>query len=138
MSEQQNTALIESLYAAFARGDVGFILDRVTVDTVWIAEGPAAIPYCGQHHGQDGVLKFFQALGGTLENISLTTEHFAATGDIVMSLGRFSGIVRATGQSFDIPAAHCFQIRDGKVAKFVDVIETASVGVAYTSLSAKA
>ena len=32
MSEQQNAALIQSLYDAFSRGDLPFILDRLTED----------------------------------------------------------------------------------------------------------
>jgi ketosteroid isomerase-like protein len=99
MNEQKNTELIETLYAAFSRGDVQTILDGVTSDTVWTTEGPATVPYTGERHGPEGVLGFFQGLGGTLDNMRLTTSHFVAQGNAVMTLGRFAGTVKATGKS---------------------------------------
>ena len=138
MNETQNTALIKSLYDAFGRGDVPFILDQVTSDTVWNTEGPAIIPYTGTRRGPNQVLGFFEALGGTLNDMKLSTDHYIAQGDAVTTVGRFAGTVKATGKSFDAPVAHYFQIRDGKVAVFIDIIETASIAEAYQASAAAA
>jgi len=138
MNETQNAALIRSLYDAFGRGDVAYILANVTADSVWNTEGPAVIPYTGVRRGPKEVAGFFEALGGTLDNMKLTIDCELAQGDGVASFGRFAGTVKATGKSFDAPVAHYFKVRDGKVSEFVDVVETGSIAAAYTASAAAA
>ena len=133
MSEQQNVALIQSLYDAFGRGDVHHILDRVTEDVEWTLEGPSIIPFAGKRRGPSEVLGFFQALGTTQTNQKLSTETWCSQGDVVSTFGRYAGTVTATGKSFDTAVAHFFWIRDGKVAKFVDLGDTAAFAEAYTA-----
>jgi ketosteroid isomerase-like protein len=138
MNEQNNTALIQSVYDAFKRGDIPFILGNLTGDCQWESEGPETIPYTGNRRGAQEILGFFAALGGTLDDMKLTTDHFVAQGDAVTTFGRFAGTVKATGKKFDTPVAHYFQIRDGKIAVFVDIVETASVAAAYQGSAAAA
>ncbi len=132
MSEQQNTALIQTLYDSFAKGDIQGILDSLTDDVEWTLEAPSIIPFAGKRKGPSQVLGFFQALAGTQQNMKLTTEKWVAQGDTVATLGRYSGTVTATGKSFDTVVAHFFTIRDGKVSRFVDVGDTAQFVDAYT------
>lgn len=136
MNEQQNTALIQKLYDAFARGDVQTILDNLTDDVAWQMDGPAIIPFTGRRTGPAEVRGFFEALSATQQNMKLTTERFIAQGDGVATLGRYAATVTATGKSFDSAVAHFFTIRDGKVAQFVDVGDTAAIADAYVNRSA--
>lgn len=138
MSEQQNVALVQKMYAAFERGDVQTILDNLADDVVWSLQGPAIIPYAGTKTGPAQVLGFFQALAGTQSEIKLTTEAFVAQGDQVATLGRYRATVKATGKKFDSPVGHFFTIRNGKVARFVDFGDTAAMADAYASKSAAA
>ena len=138
MNEQKNTALIQDMYDAFGRGDIAHVLGCVTSDSVWNTEGPSVIPYTGIRRGEKEIMGFFEALGGTLDNMKLTTSHIVAQGGTVISVGRFAGTVKDTGKRFDAPVAHYFKIRDGKVAEFVDIIESASIAAAYTAASAAA
>ena len=138
MSEQQNTELVQSLYAAFAKGDVQTILDHLTSDVEWILEGPSILPFSGKRHGIAEVKQFFEALAGTQTNMKLTPQQFVAQGDMVAMVGRYSGTVTATGKSFDGPLAHFFTIRGGKCVRFVDVADTAGMADAYQSTSAAA
>ena len=138
MNETQNTALIRSVYEAFGRGDIPYILSKITADSVWTTEGPSVIPYTGKRSGEKEVLGFFDALGGTLNNMKLTTDYFVAQGDAVTTFGRFAGTVKATGKSFDAPVAHYFKIRDGKISVFIDIIETQSIAAAYAGAAASA
>lgn len=136
MSEQQNTALIQEMYAAFGRGDIAGILSRLTDDVEWTTEGPPVIPYTGKMVGRAQVETFFKALGSTQENMKLTTDGYIAQGDQVATHGRYSGVVKATGKRFDGPMAHIFTFRDGKVSRFLDIIDTAQMVDAYTAASA--
>jgi hypothetical protein len=131
MNEQANTALIQSMYAAFGRGDIRFIADSLASDIEWTLEGPEIIPYAGRRHGVDQVLGFFHAMATTLTGPKLTITDIVAQGDKVAAFGRFAATVTATGKRFDSQVAHLFQIRDGKVSNLVDVVDTAAEAEAY-------
>ena len=138
MKEQHNQALIESLYAAFGRGDIPFILKRLTSDVEWTMEGPSDLPFTGTFRGPEGVLQFFQGLGSTQSNQKLTMTDVIAQGDKVAGVGRYAANVKSTGKSFDSAVAHYFVIRDGKVARFYDFINTHEVAQAYQASAAAA
>jgi uncharacterized protein len=133
MSEQENTALIQKLYEAFGRGDVKTILENVTEDVKWSSPGPDAIPYSGSRSGPSEVREFFEQLARTQENVKLTIDRFIAQGDSVATLGRYTGNVRATGRSLDSIVAHFFTIRDGKVASWIGLGDTAHAASAYAA-----
>jgi ketosteroid isomerase-like protein len=136
MNEQQNTALIQKLYDSFAKGDIQTILDNLTDDVEWGLEGPAIIAFAGQKKGREQVKGFFEALATTQRGMKLTVDQFVAQDNRVASTGRYAATVTATGKSFDSPVAHFFEIRDGKVARFVDFGDTAAFAEAYTQASA--
>ena len=136
MAEQDNIALVNKLYEAFARGDIQTILDNVTDDIQWSNPGPSSLPYAGDRTGPAQVREFFDKLVGTQENPNLTIEQIIAQGDAVATLGRYSGKVKATGKSFDSPVGHFFTIRGGKVARWVGLGDTANAVASYTGASA--
>ena len=138
MSEQQNVALIENVYQAFARGDLAFIYERLADDVEWTLEGPSIIPYAGKRKGVAQVKGFFEALAGTQTNLKLTMGPLIAQGDRVSGLGRFSATVTSSGKSFDSFVGHFFTVRDGKIAEFVDLVDTAAMADAYRAASAAA
>jgi ketosteroid isomerase-like protein len=133
MNEQQNTALIQKMYDDFGRGDIPAILAALADDVEWSLEGPAIVPYTGNRKGPAEVLGFFEGLVTTQTNMKLTIEHWVAQGDIVATVGRYSGTVTATGKSFDTAIAHFFTIKDGKVTRLVDFGDTAAFAEAYTA-----
>jgi ketosteroid isomerase-like protein len=135
MSEPANIALIHRLYDAFSRGDVATILSNLTPDVEWIFEGPAIVPFTGKRHGIEETKGFFTALATTQSGMKLTTDEFVAQGDRVATYGRYTGTVTATGKKFDSPVGHFFQIKDGKVARFVNMGDTAAYVEAYTASS---
>lgn len=78
---------------AFGRGDVQSILDNLADDVQWGMEGPAIIPFTGRRTGRAQVQGFFEALATTQHGTKLTIEHFVAQGNMVATIGRFSGTV---------------------------------------------
>jgi len=138
MSEQQNLEKVKSMYAAFGRGDAGYILDGLAEDVEWILEGPAILPFAGTRRGRTEVTGFFEALATTQTNHKLTIDTYVAQGDVVATMGRYAATVKATGRSFDSKVAHFFTFRDGKVAKFADFVDTAQMASAYETAAAAA
>src|SRR5579863_1420097 len=132
MNEQQNQAIVQSMYDAFGRGDVQAILNNMTSDADWIFEAPEIIPYAGVGKGPAAALRFFGGLATTQTGQKLTVDYIVAQGDKVASYGRYAATVTATGKSFNAPFGHFFTIRDGKVTSFVNLGDTAAVVEAYT------
>ena len=131
--EQENSRLIQGVYDAFEQGNIQHILDRVTGDVEWVNEGPESIPYAGRYDGREAVPRFFQALASTTENGRVKADELIAHGDKVVGIGRFTAKVKATGKSIDVPIAHVFTIRGGKIGKWIGYADTARVVEAYTA-----
>jgi uncharacterized protein len=121
-----NTATVQELYAAFGRGDVPAILAKLAEDVAWESEGPAIISFSGIRHGKAEAKGFFDALGADHLNPQLTIAEYVASGDTVMTIGRYTATMKATGKKFDSPIAHYWKFRDGKVVRYIGFVNTAA------------
>jgi uncharacterized protein len=133
MSDTTPASVVQSLYAAFGRGDVAFLLGAMTDDVEWSLFGPSTIPYAGTFKEPDGVGRFFSILGGSLDFQAFEPRKFIAEGDTVAVLGRELATVRATGRAFDVQWVHVFVVRDGKIAQFTEYTNSADVAAAFAS-----
>ena len=87
---------IQSVYEAFGRGDLGFILDQLTDDVDWAScPGSDVAPWHGIHRGKAEVPNFFKALGGALQITEFTPLSFASNETDVMTVTRWSATARA-------------------------------------------
>jgi ketosteroid isomerase-like protein len=114
---------VKEIYAAFGRGDINGILSRLSNDVIWTAEGPKAISFCGVRHGAAEVPGFFEAIARDHSDPKLTIDAYISEGDQVATFGRYSATMKATGKRADTPVAHCWKVRDGKVARYDGFID---------------
>lgn len=138
MSEQDNLDIVMGIYEAFGRGDLPAVLNRVDPQAELQFEGPSAVPWTGNYHGREGWTKFFQTLGRNVDEITLTMEPFAAQGDRVVVAGRYQARVKATGQRIDSPLVHLWTLRNGMVARCLELTDTAAEAAACTAGAAVA
>jgi ketosteroid isomerase-like protein len=139
MSEQDNVRIVQEAYAAFTRGDVRGILERLTDDVDWFTPGsPDAIPYAGQKRGLSDVEGFFATVGESETFTGFEPREFIAQGDRVAAIGNYKGRVKASQKDFDIEWVHIFTFRDGKVASFREYLDTAALAEAHRTDSAQA
>ena len=119
----QSIELVKGVYGAFARGDVPAVLGAFADDIEWYeAEG---MPYGGLHHGGDVVAqKVFGPITEDIDGFALVTEEFIGTGGTVVAVVRYTGTGKATGKALDLPVVHVWDIRDGKLARFRQFIDT--------------
>ena len=136
MSEQTNTAVIQSMYAAFNSGDVQTILANVAPNAEWVDYGPAAVPYFGDFTGR--VLEFFQAIGGSTTGGNVAVSNYIASGDVVVTQGQYTATVQSTGAKIDSPVAHVFTLKDGKVTSWKGYGDSAAVLAAHSGKAASA
>ncbi len=122
MSEQ-NVGFVKDIYAAFGRGDVPAVLGAFADDIEWFeAEG---MPYGGLYHGGEAVAQnVFGPISEDVEGFAITTEELIGSGATVAAVVRYTGTGKATGKALDVPVVHVWDIRDGKLARFRQFIDT--------------
>jgi ketosteroid isomerase-like protein len=128
--EQENVALIEKIYAAFGAADLPGILNNVHSSAEWVNYGPKTVPYAGNFTGR--IAEFFQAIGQSTKNGKVAAGKFIASGDTVVSIGRYTATVLSTGANIDSPIAHIFTVRGGKVSSWHGFSDSAAVAAAHT------
>jgi uncharacterized protein len=121
--EEQNIEVVRGLYEAFGRGDVPGVLGGMTDDMEWHeAEG---MPYGGVYHGGDEIAQnVFGPIVDDIPDFAVTPEEFIASGSTVAVVVRYSGTAKETGNTLNLPAVHVWDVRDGKVARFRQFIDT--------------
>jgi uncharacterized protein len=127
MSEQDNVRTIEAVYAAFGRGDLGALLNSLAEDVVWQHPGPADIPWAGARQGRDEVAEFFIAVNQHIDIEHFTPGVFVTHGDDVIVFGHESGRTRAAGRVYGTDWVHVFTVREGRVARFREYTDTATL-----------
>jgi uncharacterized protein len=128
MSEQ-NVEFVKSIYGAFGRGDVPAVLGAFADDIEWFeAEG---MPYGGLHRGGEAIVQnVFGPISEDVEGFAITPEELIGSGATVAAVVRYTGTGKATGKALDVPVVHVWDIRDGKLARFrqfIDTVEFAEV-----------
>jgi uncharacterized protein len=121
-----NVRLVQDFYAAFERGDMAAVMAALATDVEWGGNGrPTDYPLFGMRKGHAAVQKFFQELAELEDIKEFTPREFLASGDKVVVLGNYGGTIRKSGRSFSTDWAHVFTTHDGKIARFVDFLDTA-------------
>ena len=140
MSAQSNEQLgistnaagvVQETYEAVGRGDIPTLLDLLTDDVEWTFQGPSSIPFAGTRRGREGVAEFFSLVGANIEFQDFEPREFVAQGDTVVVLGFERSLVKHTRRAFEQEWAHVYTLRDGKVAKFLSIEDTAAHVVAF-------
>lgn len=117
---------INTLYAAFASGDIPTVLAAFAPDISWTeAEG---FPYGGTYIGPEAVLQnVFMKLGSEWDGFAAVSHELVAEGETVVALGEYSGTYKATGKSFSAPFVHVWKFKGGSIASFTQHTDTAVV-----------
>jgi ketosteroid isomerase-like protein len=129
---------IKDIYAAFGRGDIATILARMTDDVSWEFEAPASISWSGIRHTPREAAGFFAGIAAEHADPNLEMTEFFATSDAVAAFGRYQATVKATGIRVDTPVAHYFHFRGGKIARYVNIINSAAFVEANHAVTAGA
>jgi ketosteroid isomerase-like protein len=124
-----NVGLMKSLYAAFGRGDIPAVLDAMSPDIEWHqAENNPYMPSGEAWVGPDSVLKnLFMRLGTEWDGFAVHPRTFHAAGGTVVVEARYSGTYKPTGRSMDVQVCHVWDIRNGKVTRFQQYVDTAKL-----------
>ena len=131
--EQTNLAAAETLFNAFAVGDMDTFFGALASDVVWEINGsPEVISSHGAYYGVAAVQDWVADLSAEVEFLEFGTDQFFADGDTVIVLFHDSGIVRATGKMIDQREVAVITYEDGKVVNFLCFDDSAQELLALT------
>lgn len=122
---EESVDVVRGVYEAFGHGDVVAVLGAMADDVEWHeAEG---MPYGGVYRGGQAVAEnVFGPIMRDIPNFAVSPEEIIGSGDTVAVVVRYTGNGQATGKQLDLPVVHVWDVRDGKIARFRQFIDTAT------------
>jgi ketosteroid isomerase-like protein len=124
-----NLVIVQSLYQAFAEQDREQILAIFDPGIEWIQS--AGFPGGGRYVGVEAVMDgVFGRLGREWEGWGAKVGRWLDAGDSIVALGEYHGTNRATGRAMTAAFAHVLWLRDGRVVRFEQYADTATVAAA--------
>ena len=128
---QSNRELVQGVYDSFLKGDLGGLLARLDANVEWRTPGRADLPTAGVRVGRDQVREFFELLSTLFDFDDFRIDAMLADGDKVAVLGSETITIRGTGVRIPMTWAHVHTIRNGRVARFDEYLDTAAVAAEY-------
>ena len=139
-----HTQSVQTMYAAFGRGDIAGILSHLHENVEWrlnvdpSAPGAKAVPDFRPFRGRADVQEFFTLIGRDLEFHGFEPLAFFSGGNEVVSRVKMDLTVRHTGKRIKLESMHSFTFdSSGRVVRFVEHLDTLAVAAAWDAIQAK-
>ena len=130
----QNKATVGSMYEAFGRGDVPFILSQFSSNFALDARSGARLPYTGMYNAAN-IANYFVGLNDTFETATFDVNSIIGEGNMVAAFGSQSGKARASGKPFAFDWAMYWVFNaDGLADKCQIYIDSAAAEAAYLTV----
>ncbi|MFZ2620658.1 MAG: nuclear transport factor 2 family protein [Alphaproteobacteria bacterium] len=123
--------IVENFYACIHSGDLAGVLNLLSADIEWELVGPKSIPYFDTYSGKEGVENFFLRLFNAEEIQDFAPLEIIVENSVVVVFGHETCKSKSSGRVFSAEWVHRFEIRDGVIAKWKEIIDTARVNEAY-------
>src|ERR1700687_5363020 len=123
MSIQENVQIVKDLFAAMGRGDKQGLLALSAEDMEWIIPGENW-PLAGTRRGHAGLADLLQKASEMVETSFPEPPEFVAQGDRVLVVGVATGKIKATNKPFKDNWVFDITVRNGKVTKIREYIDT--------------
>jgi uncharacterized protein len=110
---------LEAVLAGDVETALSYVDDDVEMNT---AEHHPFLP--GQYRGRQGFLEIIAKIGEVLDGFRFDVQRVLACGDVAVSQQRYYGTVKHNGRSLDVQAAFIWDVRDGKVIRNQEYLDT--------------
>jgi ketosteroid isomerase-like protein len=121
------TDIVRSFYTKLKEGDFAGALGLMAPDIEWLTMWRYKVEGRGPARVAEGV---FKPLMAEWSSFALEPSDFIADGDTVVSLGHFNAVHGATGKRTEAGYAHVWTVRNGRIARFRQYIDTLSIAEA--------
>lgn len=123
MTIEWNVQTVKDFFAAAFGGQRDAMLALVADDVEWIIPGEDW-PLAGRHRGHDGLTALLKIESEQMEMTHSEPREFVAQGDRVLVAGYAEGKVKATGKPFKDDWIFAITVRDGKLTKIREYVDT--------------
>jgi ketosteroid isomerase-like protein len=119
--------VVRNFYDKLAAIDAPGALGLMAPDIEWITMWHYKVEGRGPERVAEGL---FKPLVAEWSSFALVPTEFIAEGDTVVSLGDFTGVHGATGKQADARYAHVWTVKNGKITRFRQYIDTLAIAEA--------
>ena len=123
MKTQKNVQIVKDFFAAMSAYNKQDLLALVAADIEWIIPGEDW-PLAGTHRGHAGLADLLQKASEMVETSFPEPPEFVAQGDRVLVVGVATGKIKATNKPFKDNWVFDITVRNGKVTKIREYIDT--------------
>jgi ketosteroid isomerase-like protein len=123
MSTEENVQIVKNFFAAMGSTNKQALLALVAEDVEWIIPGEDW-PLAGTHRGRAGLAAVLQKASEEVETTYPAPPEFVAQGDRVLVVGVATGKIKATNKPFKDDWVFDITVRDRKVTKIREYIDT--------------
>lgn len=117
-----NLEIVKESYA----GGPPVLLQNLAPDVEWTEA--AGFPYAGTYRGVDEIVKnVLSRLGADWNGFTIETDAFHDAGNTVIMTGVYKGVYKATGKPMEAAVAHVLTLRDGRIVRFVQYVDSHKV-----------
>lgn len=128
-----NREIVESFYEAVGekavvgedgvkRGDIDHLRKIFATDIEWIHPALGGVYHGAESVINDILLPFFDNW-----ELELDFERYIEEGNTIVVLATYGGIYKPTGKPFSEPTAHVWDLNGGKIVRFRQYVDTASL-----------
>jgi ketosteroid isomerase-like protein len=124
-----NVDMVKLAYSSFATGNVPAVLALFDPSIEWNeCKGMPFVKDDGLYIGPDAVVSnVFMNLPVYFDGFNIAVNEIFGTDDKVVMQGYYQGINKATGNPFKANATHVWTVRDGKLVRFFQAVDTATI-----------
>ncbi|WP_341990550.1 nuclear transport factor 2 family protein [Azorhizobium sp. AG788] len=124
-----NLDLVRSTYEGTSEDNGRNLLAALAPDAEWTEA--AGFPYAGTYVGPQAITAgVFHRLGTEWIGYRAEVHTFMEDGDRVAAFGVYSGTYKATGKSMRASFAHLFEVKNGKIVRMTQYVDSAMVRAA--------
>lgn len=119
--------IVRSFYAKLESGDAPGALGLMAPDIEWVTMWHYKVEGRGPGPVAEGL---FKPLMAEWTSFSFVSTEFISEAETMVSLGEFKGVHGATGKTSRARYAHVWTVKNGKIARFRQYIDTLAVAEA--------
>jgi ketosteroid isomerase-like protein len=118
-----NLEIIRETYEGAAADNGRHLREALAPDAVWVeAEG---FPYAGSYVGPEAIIaNVFDRLASEWIDYRAKVASYVVEGDHVVAFGDYTGRYRGTGRAMRAAFAHHYTLRDGKIVRMVQYVDS--------------
>jgi ketosteroid isomerase-like protein len=129
MSNEENVRVVKNFFAVIGSGDKQALLALVDEGMEWIIPGEDW-PLAGTHRGHAGVAAVLRKAAEEIETTYPKPPEFVAQGGRVLVVGVATGKIKATAKTFKDDWVFDITVRNGKLTKIREYIDTQALAKA--------